>query len=172
MPLSATDISLIFLGILIVMVLLEVRKLSRKPEPVSRLEEQFERLSQQMERITAPPDLKLPGGAQIVEAGHTFETITEQLERLGESAADVDAEMLGEEEVRRFVDNLQSLRADLRSAQELFERTAAGLGTVSESLGAAGTALQRVEARLETVMTGMAPRPAESPPAPEGSDEF
>src|SRR5680860_85177 len=93
MVVSVTDISLVFLGILIVMVLLEVRKLSRKPEPVSRLQEQFERLSQQMERIR-PADLDLPGGAQLVETHQSFETISEQLERLGESTDDLDAACL------------------------------------------------------------------------------
>ena len=149
---SATDISLIFLGILIVMVLLEVRKLSRKPEPVSRLEEKFERLSQQMERIGSPADMKLPGGAQLVEAGQTFETISEQLERLGESATDLDALMIGEESVRRFRDGVGQLRDDLSRARELFELTARDLGAASESMLAAGAALQRVEGRLEAVL--------------------
>lgn len=149
--LNPTDISLIFLGILIVMVLLEVRKLGRKPE-VSRLEEQFERLSRQMERIGAPQDLQLPGGAQIVEAGRTFETISEQLERLGESADEIDAEMLGEEGVRRFLNGLKQLREDVTAAQELFEKTARGLGQASDSMLSAGSALQRIEARLENVL--------------------
>ena len=150
--LNPTDISLIFLGILIVMVLLEVRKLSRKPEPVSRLEEQFERLSQQMERIGAPQDIQLPGGAQIVEAGGTFETISEQLERLGESADEIEAAMLGEEGVRRFLGGLQQLREDLSAAQEYFETTAKSLGQASEAMLSAGSALQRIEARLENVI--------------------
>ncbi|MEJ2503345.1 MAG: hypothetical protein P8177_08540 [Gemmatimonadota bacterium] len=149
---SATDISLIFLGILIIMVLLEVRKLSRKPEPVSRLEEQFERLSEQMERIGSPGDLKLPGGAQLVEAGKAFETITEQLERLGESASDLDAVVIGEEGLRRFQEGIGQLRAELARARTLFERTAADLGTASESVLAAGAALQRIEAKLDTVV--------------------
>lgn len=151
MPLNATDISLIFLGILIIMVLLEVRKLSRKPEPVSRLEEQFERLSLQMERIR-PGDLELPGGAQLVEAGRTFETISEQLERLGESAEELDAALLTEDGVRRFTAGLQQLRDDLAAAQELFEAAARGLGTASESMIAAGSALQRVDHNLEKVL--------------------
>ncbi|MBW3553632.1 MAG: hypothetical protein KY466_08980 [Gemmatimonadetes bacterium] len=149
---NATDISLIFLGILIIMVLLEVRKLSRKPEPVSRLEEQFERLSQQMERIGLPPDLKLPGGAQIVEAGQAFETISEQLERLGESAAELDSEMLDEESARRFKEGLHQLRSELHGTQQLFERAAAGLGQASDAVLAAGSALQRIEARIENVL--------------------
>ena len=152
MGLSATDISLIFLGILIIMVLLEVRKLSRKPEPVSRLEAQFERLSRQMERIGAPSDIELPGGAQIVEAGQSFETISEQLERLGESAAGLEAEMLGEEGAKKFLAGLQQLRQDLRTAQELFERTAASLGQASDAVMSAGSAIQRIENRLETVL--------------------
>ena len=159
MMLNATDISLIFLGVLIVMVLLEVRKLSRKPEPVSRLEAQFERLSQHMERFGVPPhEIELPGGAQIVEAGQTFETISEQLERLGESASEIDAAMLGEEGARRFLDGLQQLRADLQSARELFQRTADGLGQASEALRNAGVALQRIEGRLENVLVPAAQR--------------
>ena len=154
---NATDISLIFLGILIVMVLLEVRKLSRKPEPVSRLEEQFERLSRQMERI-APSDMELPGGAQIVEAGHAFETISEQLERLGESAAELDSEMLSEESARRFKEGLQQLRADLRAAQQLFERAALGLNQASDAVLAAGSALQRIETRVDSVASPNATR--------------
>lgn len=149
---NPTDISLIFLGILIVMVLLEVRKLSRKPEPVSRLEEQFERLTQQMERIGAPPDIQLPGGAQIVEAGGTFETISEQLERLGESTEDLEESMLGEEGVKRFLKGLQQLREDVSGAQELFERSARSLGQASDAMLSAGSALQRIEARLENVI--------------------
>jgi hypothetical protein len=149
---SATDISLIFLGVLIIMVLLEVRKLGRKPEPVSRLEEQFERLSQQMERISSPADVKLPGGAQLVEAGQAFETISEQLERLGESASDLDALMIGEESVRRFREGVGQLRDDLSRARELFELTARDLGDASESMLAAGAALQRVEGKLESVL--------------------
>lgn len=153
---DATDISLIFLGILIIMVLLEVRKLSRRPEPVSRLEENLERLSRQMERIGAPPDLDLPGGAQIVEAGQAYETISEQLERLGESATELDAEMLGEESARRFLSGLQQLRADIRAAQKLFEGAAGGLGQASDAILAAGSALQRIEARLENVLVPVA----------------
>lgn len=149
---NATDISLVFLGILIIMVLLEVRKLSRKPEPVTRLEEQFERLTRQMERIGAPPDLKLPGGAQLVEANQAFETISEQLERLGESAAELDSEMLGEEGARRFKEGLGQLRSDLRAAQQLFERAAAGLGQASDAVLSAGSVLQRIEARLENIL--------------------
>ena len=168
--LDATDLSLIFLGILIVMVLLEVRKLSRRPEPVTRLEEKFERLSEQMERMGAqpPPDLNLPGGAQLVEAGRTFETISEQLERLGESAVELDDEMLGEEGVRRFLDQLQQLRTELKAAQELFERAAGGLGTASDAVMGAGSALQRVEARLETVLV---PRAREGERARGGGEQ-
>ncbi len=181
MPLSPTDISLIFLGILIVMVLLEVRKLSRKPEPVSRLEEQFERLSQQMERIGAPQDIQLPGGAQIVEAGGAFETISEQLERLGESAEEIETAMLGEEGVRQFLAGVNQLREDLNAAQELFERTARSLGQASDSMLSAGSALQRIEARLENVIVpaarkgkaGSERRDDESAPpgSPEGEGE-
>lgn len=151
MALNATDISMVFLGILIIMVLLEVRKLGRKPEPVSRLEEQFERLSQQMERIR-PDDLQLPGGAQLVEAGRSFETISEQLERLGESAEELDAALLTEDGVRRFTQGLKHLREELAAAQALFETAARGLGTASDSMLAAGSALQRVDSHLETVL--------------------
>jgi oligoendopeptidase F len=157
--LNATDISLVFLGILIIMVLLEVRKLSRKPEPVSRLEAKFDRLSEQMERIGAPPDIELPGGAQIVAAGETFETISEQLERLGESAEVLDLEMLGEEGARRFHEGLQQLRSDLKAAQQLFERAAAGLGQASDAVLAAGSALQRIETRIEDILAPAAPKP-------------
>lgn len=159
---NATDISLVFLGILIIMVLMEVRKLGRKPEPVSRLEEKFDRLSLQMQRIGAPPDLKLPGGAQIVEAGHTFETISEQLERLGESTADLDSQMLSEAELRQFREGLKQLRADLGVAQQLFERAAAGLGQASDAVLSAGATLQRIDARLQS---------ATAPRAQEGEDQ-
>lgn len=162
--LNATDISLVFLGILIIMVLLEVRKLSRKPEPVSRLEAKFDRLSEQMERIGAPPDLQLPGGAQIVAAGQTFETISEQLERLGESAEELDAEMLGEEGARLFYEGLQQLRSDLRTAQQLFERAAGGLGQTSDAVLAAGSALQRIETRIDGILAPAARKTAEKPP--------
>lgn len=172
--LNPTDISLIFLGILIVMVLLEVRKLSRKPEPVSRLEAQFERLSQQMERIGAPQDIQLPGGAQIVEAGGAFETISEQLERLGESAEEIDASMIGEEGVRRFLAGLNQLREDLSTAQELFEKTARSLGQASDSMLAAGAALQRIEQNLEDTVpskkAGRRPDRAGPKPRPENDD--
>lgn len=151
MALNAMDISMIFLGILIIMVLLEVRKLSRKPEPVSRLEEQFERLSQQMERIR-PGDVELPGGAQLVETGRTFETISEQLERLGESADQIDDALLTQDGVHRFTQGLKHLREELAAAQELFESAARGLGQASDSMLAAGSALQRVDSHLEAVM--------------------
>lgn len=166
--LNPTDLSLIFLGILIVMVLLEVRKLSRRPEPVSRLEEQVERLSQHVERIGVPQDMHLPGGAQIVEAGSAFETISEQLERLGESTEDLDASMLGAEGIRRFLAGLDQLREDLNTARELFEQTARGLGESSDSMLAAGAALQRIEKNLEDVVPGSGPRYAgdRSGPAP------
>ena len=156
--LNPTDISLIFLGILIVMVLLEVRKLSRKPEPVSRLEEKFERLSRQMERIGAPQDIQLPGGAQIVETERTFETISEQLERLGESADEIETAMLGEEGVRQFLAGVALLREDLAAAHELFERTAGSLDQASESMLAAGAALKRIDARLENAIVPAAQR--------------
>jgi chromosome segregation ATPase len=161
MLLNATDISLIFLGILIVLVLLEVRKLSRKPEPVSRLEAQFERLSQQMERI-APPDLKLPGGAQIVEAGQNFETISEQLERLGRSAADIDTEMMDVEDVRRFLAGIGVLQTDLRAAREHFEKTATQVEEASTSIRTAADALRRVESRLDGILRSAGPRAAPS----------
>ncbi|MDX1673631.1 MAG: hypothetical protein R3314_02420 [Longimicrobiales bacterium] len=150
--LNPTDISLIFLGILIVMVLLEVRKLSRKPEQVSQLEEKFDRLSEQMERIGGPQDIQLPGGAQIVEAGDAFETISEQLERLGQSAAEIDAEMIGEEGIRRFLAGLQQLRQDLDTAREQFESTARNLSQASDSMRSAGATLRRIEAQVENVM--------------------
>jgi prefoldin subunit 5 len=174
MALSATDLSMVFLGILIIMVLLEVRKLTRKPEPVSRLEEQFERLSQQMERIR-PADLELPGGAQLVEAGRTFETISEQLERLGESADELDTALLTEDGVRRFTQGLQQLRDELATAQTLFETAARGLGNASDSMLAAGSALQRVDSHLETVMVpaarqGRGGAPAARNDDPSGSD--
>ena len=159
MAMNATDISLVFLGILIVMVLLEVRKLGRKPEPVSRLEEKFERLSLQMERIR-PGDLDLPGGAQLVEAGQTFETISEQLERLGESAEELDAALMTEDGVRRFTTGLKQMREDLAAAQDLFESAARGLGQASDSMMAAGSALQRVDSHLETVLVPAAKRGA------------
>lgn len=155
---SATDISLVFLGILVVMVLLEVRKLSRKPEPASRLQEQFERLSQQMERIR-PTDLDLPGGAQLVETHHTFETISEQLERLGESTEDLDAALLTEAHALRFTKGLEKLREELAAAQELFDTTARGLGQASESMTAARAALQRLDAHLENVVMPSARKP-------------
>lgn len=161
MVLSATDISLIFLGILIVLVLLEVRKLSRKPEPVSRLEEKFDQLSLRMERIGVPPlELELPGGAQIVEAGQNFETISEQLERLGESAAEIDAAMLGEAGVRRFLEGVAQLRAELLAARESFERAAASSLQNAEAVRAAGSTLQRVETALEGVLTPVGGRDA------------
>jgi len=160
MVMNATDISLVFLGILIIMVLLEVRKLSRKPEPVSRLEEQFERLSQQMERIR-PGDLNLPGGAQLVETHHSFETISEQLERLGESTEELDTALLTEAGAQRFTRALNKLRDELATAQELFDSTARGLGQASESMAAARAALQRLDAHLENVLAPTARRHAD-----------
>lgn len=150
MVLTATDISLLFLGILIVLVLLEVRKLRRKPEPVSRLQEQFERLSQQMERIR-PTDLDLPGGAQLVETTRTFETISEQLERLGESTRGLDDATLAGARPRPRAGVVGPLREELDAARELFDSAARGLGQASDALIAARAALQRLEAHLENV---------------------
>jgi methyl-accepting chemotaxis protein len=159
MLINATDISLIFLGILIVLVLLEVRKVGRRPEPVTRLEEQFERLTQQMERIgVAPQDMVLPGGAQIVETGQGFETISEQLERLGQAAAQLDDEMLGEEGLRRFVAGLAQLRADVHATRQLFNQAATDVSRASEAMREAGATLARIEANLDKVLV-----PARSP---------
>jgi DNA repair ATPase RecN len=169
MVVNATDISLVFLGILIIMVLLEVRKLSRKPEPVSRLQEQFDRLSQQMERIR-PADLDLPGGAQLVETNQSFETISEQLERLGESPDDLDAALLTEAGALRFTRGLKKLREELATTQDLFDTTARSLGQASESMTAARAALQRLDAYLENVMVPQARRPAEPGRAGDGTE--
>lgn len=166
MVLNATDISLVFLGILIIMVLLEVRKLSRKPEPVTRLEEQFQRLSQQMERIR-PGDLNLPGGAQLVETNQSFETISEQLERLGESTDDLDAALLTEAGAKKFTRGLKQLREDLAAARELFESAAQGLGQASESMASAGAALQRLDSHLENVLIPSARADRDSAPTYE-----
>lgn len=165
MWLSATDVSLMFLGILIILVLLEVRKLSRKPEPVSRLEQQFERLSQQMERIR-PGDVDLPGGAQLVEASHGFETISEQLERLGESTDALDQAMLTEDGARRFTRGLNTLREELAAARNLFDGAARGLGQASESMLAAGSALERLDAQLESILGPAASRGRVEPDKP------
>jgi hypothetical protein len=154
MVLTATDISLIFLGILLVFVLLEVRKLSRRPEPGTRLEAQFEALTEQMARMgVAPPDMELPGGAQIVDASRSFETISEQLERLGVSAADLDAEMLGDDEIRRLVAGLARLRTELRAARQMFDSATTDAADAVEAMRAVGVALQAVERGLDQALT-------------------
>ncbi len=157
--LTATHISLVFLGILIVMVLLEVRKLSRRPEPGRRLEEQVEHLSQQIERI-GPNEMVLPGGARLVAAERRFETLSEQLERLGESTEELYGTLLTEEGVRRLVTGLEQLQAELSMARSLFEETAHELGQASDSLASAGAALRRIETQLEDVLV-LAPATAE-----------
>lgn len=159
MILSATDISLIFLGILLVFVLLEVRKLSRRPEPGTKLEAQFEALTKQMERMgVAPPDMELPGGAQIVDASRSFETVSEQLERLGLSAADFDAETLGDEEVRRLVAGLARLRTELRAARELFDSATTDAANAVEAMRAVGLALHAVERGLDQALRPSRPQ--------------
>jgi oligoendopeptidase F len=160
--LTVTDLSLIFLGILIVMVLLEVRKLSRQSEPGSRLEEQFERLSRQMAR-NRPQELSLPGGAQLVEAGHRFETVSEQLERLGGATKELHTALRTEEGARRFAAGLEQLQRELAMARSLFEETAHGLDQASDSVLAAGSALHRIETQLEHILA-----PARA--TPEGTE--
>jgi len=154
MFLSATDISLLFLGVLLILVLFEVRKLGRRPEPVRQLEAHFERLSRHMERI-APLDIELPAGARIVEAADGYETIAEQLERLGESAAGLDHGTATEDDVRRLVETVESLRAELRIARELADRTGATLRGVE----------QRLEQTLAPLPASTAGRTPGAPPS-------
>lgn len=54
MPLNANDIALIFLGILIITVLLEVRKLGRNRHPGSRVDEGSEPLAPPTDRVEEP----------------------------------------------------------------------------------------------------------------------
>jgi len=151
MSITPTDISLVFLGILILLVLLEVRRLGRS---TPNLEKKFEALSQRLgERLGPPPtEMKFRGGAQIVEAGASVDRLSEELERLDGSVRAMEPPDFSPEGMRRFLAALESLRDEIAVARELVGRAGGQYAQAAETLDSAGEALERVGAGLESAI--------------------
>lgn len=153
MSFTPTDFSLLFLGIMIVMVLLEVRRLgSRTPEPVSRLEAKMDALTEQLAARMAAGHgaIELPGGAQLVDLERSMGDLSDEVDRLGHEAEGVpDGDKEG---TLRFLAALDHLRRDIGMARQLFARVADELSTLSGTMESAATALQVAEQRLDTVL--------------------
>lgn len=151
MSITATDISLVFLGLMIVMVLLEVRRLGRR---TPGLERKVDALSRRLgvEPETPPTAMKFGGGAQIVEAGASLTALSEELERLDGSIRGLGTVDASPEAIARFLAALDALRQEVRVARNLLGRAAAQMVEVNDAMGSAGEALDRVGSGLETAI--------------------
>lgn len=151
MTITATEISLVFLGLMIVMVLLEVRRLGRR---TPNLERKVDALSRKLgERLdTSPTEMKFGGGAQIVEAGGSLNALSEELERLDGSIRALEAPDYSPEGMARFLTALDGLRQEIRLARDLLGRAAAQMVEVNAAVDSAGDALERVGSSLEAAI--------------------
>lgn len=151
MSITATEISLVFLGLMIVMVLLEVRRLGRRTPD---LEQKFDALSRRLgvPVDTPPTEMKFGGGAQIVEAGASLTALSEELERLDGSISGLEAPDYSPEGMARFMTALDGLRQEIHLARDLLGRAAAQMVEVNAALGSAGDALERVGSNLEAAI--------------------
>lgn len=151
MGITATEVSLVLLGILIALVLLEVRRLGQRTPDLGQ---KFDALSRRLgERLDTPPtELKFRGGAQIVQAGTSLTSLSEELERLTGTIRGIESPDYSPEGMARFLAALGDLRQEIRLASDLVDSAALQMGQANGALSSASDALGRLGAALEAAI--------------------